>query len=32
VRKQLTNAGTAVEPGTEVQLRVRMIAEAAMGY
>lgn len=32
VRKQLTTAGTAVEPGAEVQLRVRMIVDTAMGY
>ena len=32
VRKQLTSAGTAVEPGTDVQLRVRMNVNAATGY
>jgi len=32
VRKQLTTAGTEVEPGTDVELRVRMVVDAAMGY
>jgi hypothetical protein len=32
VRKQLTSAGTEVEPGTDVELRVRMVVDAAMGY
>ena len=32
VRKQLVEAGSEVEPGSDVQLRVRVIAEAAEGY
>jgi beta-lactam-binding protein with PASTA domain len=32
VRKQSTTAGTEVEPGTDVELRVRMIVDTAMGY
>jgi hypothetical protein len=32
VRKQLTEAGTEVKPGSDVQVRVRMAPEAAEGY
>jgi hypothetical protein len=32
VRRQLTAAGTAVEPGAEVQLRVREIVDSVAGY
>jgi hypothetical protein len=32
VRKQLVEAGSEVEPGSDVPLRVRMTAEAAEGY
>jgi hypothetical protein len=32
VRRQLTKAGTPVEPGATVELRVREIAETAEGY
>jgi hypothetical protein len=32
VRRQLTKAGTALEPGAGVEVRVREIAEPAMGY
>lgn len=32
VHKQLTDAGSEVEPGTTVQVRVNMITDAAMGY
>jgi len=32
VRKQLTEAGAEVDPGTDVQLRVRMIVDTAEGY
>jgi hypothetical protein len=32
VRKQLTVAGTEVEPGTNVEVRVREIVDTAEGY
>jgi hypothetical protein len=32
VRRMLTAAGTAVEPGADVQVRVREIVDAAAGY
>jgi hypothetical protein len=32
VRRQLTAAGSPIEPGTEVQLRVREIYDSAAGY
>ena len=32
VRRQLTKAGTPVEPGTDVEVRVRQVADTAMGY
>jgi hypothetical protein len=32
VRRQLTRAGTAVEPGADVEVRVREIAPTAEGY
>jgi len=32
VRRQLTKAGSDVEPGTGVEVRVREIADTAMGY
>jgi hypothetical protein len=32
VRRMLTAAGTAAEPGTDVQVRVREIVETASGY
>ena len=32
VRRMLTSAGTAVEPGADVQVRVREIVDTAAGY
>ena len=32
VRRMLTRAGTTVEPGGEVEVRVREIVDTAMGY
>jgi len=32
VRRMLTRAGTAVEPGGEIEVRVREIVDTAMGY